>query len=343
MENDGRAGSKSVVESEQQVACCYRLPRQCHSLGRRHRRGTTTQSEFRALSKVRRLSLSWTPDGRWLIVTFSGSRLFSWDSTGKNELPQSKLDEYPVLASTRPIADVSIKSPNAAGGQRPIIPERSKVQNDSFSPDGHWLVKTYTDEVEVWDSEKENKRITLIAHGSSTDWSPDSRWFVVTSDDRRIQVWDSSREIDPVVIQCSGSCEHYNVIFDSETIGVLVKGEDGKVQHWNPVRKEELVPLDLDLSKTYWSPSGHRFAMTDNNTVHVWDAARYQELFTLETEENEEGLIWSEDGKRLAFGKNVFAMDIELLMSVARRRITRNLILEECSKYLHTTEIPAVP
>jgi hypothetical protein len=39
----------------------------------------------------------------------------------------------------------------------------------------------------------------------------------------------------------------------------------------------------------------------------------------------------------------VYAMDIEVLMSLARSRVTRNLTLGECRKYLHRDEVPPLP
>jgi hypothetical protein len=36
-------------------------------------------------------------------------------------------------------------------------------------------------------------------------------------------------------------------------------------------------------------------------------------------------------------------MDIDLLMSLARSRVTRNLTHEECRKYLHLDEVPPIP
>jgi hypothetical protein len=36
-------------------------------------------------------------------------------------------------------------------------------------------------------------------------------------------------------------------------------------------------------------------------------------------------------------------MDIDLLMALARSRVTRNLTVEECQKYLHLDEVPPIP
>jgi len=39
----------------------------------------------------------------------------------------------------------------------------------------------------------------------------------------------------------------------------------------------------------------------------------------------------------------VYAMDIDLLLSLARSRATRNLTPEECQRYLHLDEVPPIP
>jgi hypothetical protein len=40
---------------------------------------------------------------------------------------------------------------------------------------------------------------------------------------------------------------------------------------------------------------------------------------------------------------HVYAMDIEILISLARSRVTRNLTLDECRRYLHLEEVPPIP
>lgn len=57
-------------------------------------------------------------------------------------------------------------------------------------------------------------------------------------------------------------------------------------------------------------------------------------------------VAWSPDGKRLAVGSHVvkvYAMTVEMLISVARARATRNLTPEECRRYLHLNDVPPIP
>ena len=83
--------------------------------------------------------------------------------------------------------------------------------------------------------------------------------------------------------------------------------------------------------------------------ARVWEAATGQELLTLEGHKDWVwSVAWSPDGKRLAAAGEdgvvqLYAIDIELLMLLARSRVTRNLTLKECRKYLHLDEIPPIP
>jgi WD40 repeat protein len=86
---------------------------------------------------------------------------------------------------------------------------------------------------------------------------------------------------------------------------------------------------------------------SEDRTAKVWETATGRELLTLKGHENWIlSAAWSPDGKRLASAGQsvqVYAMDIELLMSLARSRVARNLTLEECRKYLHLDEVPPIP
>jgi WD40 repeat protein len=80
----------------------------------------------------------------------------------------------------------------------------------------------------------------------------------------------------------------------------------------------------------------------------VWEADTGRELISLPTDHyRADRLAWSSDGKRLAAAGGgmvrVYAMDVPLLVSLARSRATRNFTGEECRKYLHVDEVPPIP
>ncbi|HXA03955.1 MAG TPA: hypothetical protein VNY30_03915, partial [Bryobacteraceae bacterium] len=127
---------------------------------------------------------------------------------------------------------------------------------------------------------------------------------------------------------------------------------DNNAKLWQADTGMELLTLRTHGGDVYglaWGPCGRRLATpTGENTATVWDAETGRELLVLPTHQNYvHQIAWSPDGKRLAAGGGgivqVYAMDIDLLMSLAHSRTTRNLTLVECRKYLHADEVPPIP
>jgi WD40 repeat protein len=97
------------------------------------------------------------------------------------------------------------------------------------------------------------------------------------------------------------------------------------------------------------APDGRRAASAStDNTVRIWDVASGRELITMAAHSDPvHAVAWSQDGKYLLSAGTdliiqVYAMDIDLLLNLARSRVTRNLTREECNKYLHVDEVPPI-
>jgi WD40 repeat protein len=122
---------------------------------------------------------------------------------------------------------------------------------------------------------------------------------------------------------------------------------------WEAATGRELLTLSGHhhyVTSMAWSPDGERLATGSfDRNAKVWDAATGRDLLTLKGHVSHvSSVAWSPDGKCLASaGRDgvvqVYAMDIDLLMSLARSRVTRNLTLEECRRYLHLDEVPPIP
>jgi tetratricopeptide (TPR) repeat protein len=104
------------------------------------------------------------------------------------------------------------------------------------------------------------------------------------------------------------------------------------------------------VSGVAFSPDGTRLATASSDTTaKVWDASSGREMLTLSGHTNElSGVAFSPDGTRLATASadktvRVYALNIEDLMALVRRRITRSLTFQECQKYLHVEERCPLP
>jgi WD40 repeat protein len=96
-----------------------------------------------------------------------------------------------------------------------------------------------------------------------------------------------------------------------------------------------------------FSPDGTRIATGGiDGTVTIWDAASGEQLlvlrghFTLVA-----SVAFSPDGSQLAsVGSEglvrIWALDLDDLVEIAERKVTRTLTDAECRQYLHLTQCP---
>jgi WD40 repeat protein len=101
------------------------------------------------------------------------------------------------------------------------------------------------------------------------------------------------------------------------------------------------------LLDVVFSPDGRNLAsVSQDGYAQIWDAATGQEVLTLTSSpEQLTRVAYSPDGRRLITAgpdaMRVHLLPIDDLVSLARSRLTRWWMLEECHKLLHQELCPA--
>ena len=141
----------------------------------------------------------------------------------------------------------------------------------------------------------------------------------------------------------------WHAVFSPDGQRVATGSRDATAKIWDAATGEELMTLTGHtgiVTGVAFSPDGSRLATNSfDGTTRLWDLATGAEL--LKWENSGPGLVhFSPDGTLLATGNvfnqtvQIFALDIDLLKTLARQRLTRSLTTEECQQFLHLDECP---
>jgi WD40 repeat protein/DNA-binding SARP family transcriptional activator len=121
---------------------------------------------------------------------------------------------------------------------------------------------------------------------------------------------------------------------------------------WDVSTGEPLVELTgppSGFSVTYCSTGTRLATGSGEGSITLWDAESGLPLLSLGSQPDPVGgIACSPEGNYLATAgfdgtTRVFVVDADRLLALARSRLTRPFTLEECQKYLHTAQCPAVP
>jgi TIR domain-containing protein/WD40 domain-containing protein len=186
----------------------------------------------------------------------------------------------------------------------------------------------------------------------SVAWGPDGKHLATAGDDNSAKVWDAHGGQELLTLK--GHTDNVeSVAWSPDGKRLATASQDGTAKVWDAVSGQELLTLKAHTGWLYsvaWSPDGKRLATASSDrSAKVWDAASGQELFTFEGHTLfVNSVAWSLDGKRLATASSdgtvqVYAMDVRLLLDLARKRVTRDLTPDECKRYLQSEKCPSLP
>jgi WD40 repeat protein len=178
-----------------------------------------------------------------------------------------------------------------------------------LSPDGGQIAVLKDDSsVETWDVETGEKHLTLpgpaVLDGAGVWYSPDGKWLMI------------------------GDCTGILVLRDAET-GEEIRSFTGGA---------------ACISDVAISPDGAKIAVSSaQRELKIWDLETGRELLTLP---GGTSVQFTPDGTRLIVAVwddsapvkatvNLYLLQLNDLIALARSRLTRALTAEECQKYLH--------
>jgi WD40 repeat protein len=240
-------------------------------------------------------------------------------------------------------------------GCSPRPPRTCWVLGVAFSPDGSRVATTGSDgSVRIWSAASGRQLRVLEGHADQTypvSWSPDGTRLLSVSRDKTARIWDpaSGRLLRTVPSAGPG----FTGGWSPDGRLVLVEGlEEGApaLAVWDAEtgRGVDTIPTGDPPLKFDFSPDGTRLAVgTLGGAIAIWDWARRERLVTLQAGGQSE-FRWSPDGRTLAATQSlvpapavkVFALDHDLLLEAARRRLTRSFTLDECRSYLRRDTCP---
>jgi WD40 repeat protein len=143
----------------------------------------------------------------------------------------------------------------------------------------------------------------------------------------------------------------HSVRFNSDGSRFLTAHRDGTVVVWDTVTRAALLTLEGHVGLVWdasFAPDDSRIASASfDGTVRLWDAATGEEVLLLRGNEAFASVDFDGSGRRLltsgGFGARVYVIDQLDLFDVARQRLHRWWLDDECRRFLATSVCPDPP
>jgi WD40 repeat protein/class 3 adenylate cyclase len=224
----------------------------------------------------------------------------------------------------------------------------------AISPDGNLLATSFgKGDAKIWDAQTGKELLSLtgqIDYIQGLDFSPDGKRLATASQDGTVWIWDVLT--GRVLLQLIGEGSRFRVDFSPDGKLLAGTGNDSTATVWDATTGVELYKLEGHTGPTFgvaFSQDGKSlFTSSVDRTIKIWDLAvgsNAQPLTLFGHAAAIYDLAISPDGSRLVTASRdgtsrVYALGIEDLLSIAARRVTRNLTEEECRTFLHLDTCP---
>jgi WD40 repeat protein/DNA-binding SARP family transcriptional activator/class 3 adenylate cyclase len=318
--------------------------------------------------------VAFTPDGRSLVASAVDASATVWNlATGKQVLtlgpdagPAARIDVSPdgELIATASI-DGSANVWDAANGDKAFAVRGTAGNDLAWSPDSKLLATTSIegDSGLVTLVDRSGEEVAILREESgvafgSARFSPDGRLLVTSAviidrpdpDVPKVRIWDWERGKLVRTIDAPAERVFYDPAGARIAITTRPPAGDGRPQIWDSESGHKVATLRGHRGGAWdvaFAPDGSSLATTGfDGTVRISDPESGEQVLVLRGHRVlVSDVAFSPDGSKLASASpdgtvRVWALDLDDLVEIAEKELTRTLTDDECEQYLHIPRCP---